>query len=144
MKRKRIHILLATALLMAATITGCDQNKSGKQPAEPTKVENEQQTEVTMEVMEALAKVMPKYNEVYSFSEGLAAVSDSETHLYGFIDKMLQLATAKPIFMVSLTRWATRSSLANTTTFTKVSRTALQWFPNQAMTGPLSTRNAKR
>jgi hypothetical protein len=88
MKRKRIHILLATALLMAATITGCDQNKSGKQPAEPTKVENEQQIEVTMEVMEALAKVMPKYNEVYSFSEGLAAVSDSETHLYGFIDKM--------------------------------------------------------
>ena len=88
MKRKRIHILLATALLMAATITGCDQNKSGKQPAEPTKVENGQQTEVTMEVLEALAKVMPKYNEVYSFSEGLAAVSDSETHLYGFIDKM--------------------------------------------------------
>ena len=88
MKRTRIHILLATALLMAATITGCDQNKSGKQPAEPTKVENGQQTEVTMEVLEALAKVMPKYNEVYSFSEGLAAVSDSETHLYGFIDKM--------------------------------------------------------
>ena len=88
MKRKRIHILLAAALLMAATITGCDQNKSDKQPAEPTKVENGQQIEVTMEVLEALAKVMPKYNEVYSFSEGLAAVSDSETHLYGFIDKM--------------------------------------------------------
>ena len=88
MKRMRIHILLATALLMAATITGCDQNKSGKQPAEPAKVENGQQIEVTMEVLEALAKVMPKYNEVYSFSEGLAAVSDSETHLYGFIDKM--------------------------------------------------------
>ena len=127
MKRTRIHILLATALLMAATITGCDQNKSDKQPAEPTKVENGQQIEVTMEVLEALAKVMPKYNEVYSFSEGLAAVSDSETHLYGFIDKM-----------------GNRSSPANTTTFTKVSRTALQWFPNQAMTGPLSTRNAKR
>ena len=86
--KKSVHILLAAALLMAATITGCDQNKSGKQPAEPTKVENEQQIEVTMEVMEALAKVMPKYNEVYSFSDGLAAVSDSATHLYGFIDKM--------------------------------------------------------
>ena len=83
--KKRVHILLAAALLMAATITGCDQNKNGKQPAEPTKVEKEQQPEVTME---ALAKVMPKYNEVYSFSDGLAAVSDSETHLYGFIDKM--------------------------------------------------------
>lgn len=83
--KKRVHILLAAALLMAATFTGCDQNKNGKQPAEPTKVEKEQQPEVTME---ALAKVMPKYNEVYSFSDGLAAVSDSETHLYGFIDKM--------------------------------------------------------
>lgn len=84
MKRTRIHILLATALLMAATITGCDQNKTGK-PASGQTVE---QTEVTQADMEALAKVLPKYNEVYSFSEGLAAVSDSETHLYGFIDKM--------------------------------------------------------
>lgn len=82
--KKRVHILLAAALLMAATITGCDQNKTGK-PASGQTVE---QTEVTQADMEALAKVLPKYNEVYSFSEGLAAVSDSETHLYGFIDKM--------------------------------------------------------
>ena len=26
--KKSVHILLAAALLMAATITGCDQNKS--------------------------------------------------------------------------------------------------------------------
>ncbi len=83
--KKSVHILLAIALLMAATFTGCDQNKNGKQPAEPTKVEKEQQPEVTME---ALAKVMPKYNSVSNFSEGLAVVCDKETDLYGFIDKM--------------------------------------------------------
>lgn len=85
--KKSVHILLATALLVVATITACDQNKTGKQPAEPTTVENEQQIEVTMEVMEALAKVMPKYDFVTNFSEGLAIVSDKESGLYGFIDK---------------------------------------------------------
>ena len=81
--KKTVHILLAAALLMAVTITGCDQNKTDKPASEQTV----EQTEVTQADMEALAKVMPKYNSVSNFSEGLAVVCDKETDLYGFIDK---------------------------------------------------------
>ena len=76
-------MLLAVALLFIATVTACDQNKNDKQPSEPTV----EQTEVTQTDLEALAKVMPKYNSVSNFSEGLAVVCDKETDLFGFIDR---------------------------------------------------------
>ena len=86
MNKKNVYnwtMLLAVALLFLTTGTACDQNKTGK-PASGQTVE---QTEVTQVDMEALAKVMPKYNFFSSFSEGLAVVCDKETDLYGFIDK---------------------------------------------------------
>ena len=86
MKKKNIYnwtMLLAMALLMMAIGTACDQNNNGKQASEPTV----EQPEVMQADMEALAKVMPKYSSVSSFSEGLAVVCDKETELYGFIDK---------------------------------------------------------
>ena len=86
MKKKNIYnwtMLLAMALLMMAAGTACDQNKNNKQASEPTV----EQTEMTEVDMEALAKVMPKYSSASGFSEGLAAVCDKETELYGFIDK---------------------------------------------------------
>ena len=86
MNKKNVYnwtMLLAMALLMMATSTACDQNKNDKQPSEPTV----EQTEVTQTDLEALAKVMPKYNSVSNFSEGLAVVCDKETDLYGFIDR---------------------------------------------------------
>ena len=85
MNKKNVYnwtMLLAVALLFLTTGTACDQNKTGK-PASGQTVE---QTEVTQVDMEALAKVMPKYSSVSGFSEGLAAVCDKETNLYGFID----------------------------------------------------------
>ncbi len=86
MNKKYVYnwtMLLAVALLILTTGTACDQNKTDK-PASGQTVE---QTEVTQADMEALAKVMPKYNLVSNFSEGLAVVCDKETNLYGFIDK---------------------------------------------------------
>ena len=76
-------MLLVMALLMMVIGTACDQNNNGKQASEPTV----EQPEVMQADMEALAKVMPKYSSVSSFSEGLAVVCDKETELYGFIDK---------------------------------------------------------
>ena len=86
MNKKNVYnwtMLLVMALLFIATVTACDQNKNDKQASEPTV----EQTEVTQTDLEALAKVMPKYNSVSNFSEGLAVVCDKETDLYGFIDK---------------------------------------------------------
>ncbi len=86
MKKKNIYnctMLLVMALLMMVIGTACDQNNNGKQASEPTV----EQPEVMQADMEALAKVMPKYSSVSSFSEGLAVVCDKETELYGFIDK---------------------------------------------------------
>ena len=80
-------MLLAMALLITATGTACDQNQSGQQVVGQNEQKPAEQTEATQSDMEALAKVMPKYNAVSNFSEGLAVVCDKETHLYGFIDK---------------------------------------------------------
>ena len=90
MDRKNVYnwtMLLAVALLMVATGTSCGQNKNDKQNGQQTTEQTVEQTEAMSSDIEALAKVMPKYNMVSSFSEGLAAVCDKETHLYGFIDK---------------------------------------------------------
>lgn len=73
----------ASALLLMATLSmACN---SGGNTASATA--GEEQTEVTEEEMEALAKALPKYVMVNSFQEGLAAVCDRETELWGFIDK---------------------------------------------------------
>ena len=90
MNRKNISrwtMSLAMALLITATGTACDQNTSGQQVVGQNEQKPAEQTEATQSDMEALAKVMPKYNAVSNFSEGLAVVCDKETHLYGFIDK---------------------------------------------------------
>ena len=80
-------MLLAMAVLFLMIGTACDQNKNGKQNDQQTTEQTIEQYELIQPDMEALAKVMPKYNAVYSFSEGLAAVCDKETDRYGFIDK---------------------------------------------------------
>lgn len=84
---KNKTMLLAVALLFFATGTSCDQNKNGKQNDPQTTDQTIEQYELIQPDMEALAKVMPKYNSASSFDEGLAIVCDKETNLCGFIDK---------------------------------------------------------
>ena len=81
-KRNKWVVLLTAGLMAMLTNTACTQNKNNTDATET------EQTEVTQEEMEALAKVLPKYNSVESFSEGLAVVCNKKTGLYGFIDKM--------------------------------------------------------
>jgi len=89
MNRKSINnwaMLLVAALLMMTVATACKQNKNASQD-EVTQEEPEAMAEVTQEEMEALAEVLPKYSLFSSFQEGLAAVCDKKTDLWGFIDK---------------------------------------------------------
>ena len=89
MNKKSVYnwtMLLTAALLFIATGTACDQNKNDKQASGQIVEQTIEQPEMLQADMEALAKVMPKYSLVSSFSEGLAAVCDKETDLFGFID----------------------------------------------------------
>ena len=82
MNRKSINnwaMLLVAAMLMITAATACKQNKSAGQ--------TDEQAEDMQETIEALAEVMDKYSVAYSFQEGLAAVCNKETDLWGFIDK---------------------------------------------------------
>ena len=76
----------AMLLAMLTIVTGfacTNQKKSDEQIAEQAVEE----IEVSEDELEALALALPKYNQVESFHEGLAAVCDKETTLWGFIDK---------------------------------------------------------
>ncbi|MCR4613926.1 MAG: WG repeat-containing protein [Bacteroidaceae bacterium] len=74
-------VMTAILLTTAITVTACTQNKNNA-------TTNTEQTEVTQDELEALAKALPKYGYVSNFHEGLAAVCDNETERWGFIDKM--------------------------------------------------------
>ena len=94
MKKMRLYngtLLLAVALLMITTSTACNLNKSDKQAAGQNDQQTTEQTinqnNAKQADMEALAKVMPKYNMVDSFHDGLALVCEKGTDRYGFIDK---------------------------------------------------------
>lgn len=76
-----------TALLVVLTIVTSTACTSQKKSGEQTDEQATEQTEVTQDELEALAAALPKYNLVCSFHEGLAAVSDKETTLWGFIDR---------------------------------------------------------
>lgn len=70
----------ASALLLQLTLsTAC--TSSGNTNSQ------EAQTEVTQDEMQALAAALPKYSNVDNFHDGLAAVCDRQTELWGFIDK---------------------------------------------------------
>ena len=76
----------AMLLAMLTIVTGfacTNQKKSDEQIAEQAVEE----IEVSQDELEALALALPKYNQVENFHEGLAAVCDKETTLWGFIDK---------------------------------------------------------
>ena len=79
-KRNKWAILLTAGLLVMLTIAACTQNKNN------TATETEQ-TEISTDELKALAEALPKYNQVCSFHDGLAAVCDKDTELWGFIDK---------------------------------------------------------
>ncbi len=74
-------VMTAILLTTAITVTACTQNKNNA-------TTDTEQTEVTQDELEALAKALPKYGYVSNFHEGLAAVCDNETERWGFIDKM--------------------------------------------------------
>ena len=74
-------VMTAILLTTAITVTACTQNKNNA-------TTDAEQTEVTQDELEALAKALPKYGYVNNFHDGLAAVCDNETELWGFIDKM--------------------------------------------------------
>lgn len=78
--KKMWAAVLTAGLLVMVTNTACTQNKNNA----ATETE---QIEVSVDELKALAEVLPKYEYVCSFHDGLARVSDKETSLYGFIDK---------------------------------------------------------
>ena len=82
-KTTRILPTVISTLMVCAMfgLTACNSSttKTNNTDGETTKVE---ETEI-----KSLAAALPKYSEVYNFSEGLARVCDKETELWGFIDK---------------------------------------------------------
>jgi len=92
MNRKNTWKSFGAALaLMLVLGTSCNSGNSNSGNSnsgnDKTDALVQEQTEVTQEELEGLAKALPKYNVVSNFHEGLAVVCNRETDLYGFIDK---------------------------------------------------------